>query len=109
MPIYDRPTKSLMADWAKEHLKPGKTFSKSDPARWFSDKYPNIKRNTVGMHVEGMSINNHVRKHHANIKPGSSHDLFFKLGSDNFRLWNPEIDGPPRYKPTSKTSALLVI
>jgi hypothetical protein len=63
MPIYDRPTKSLMADWAKEHLKPGETFSKSDPARWFSDKYPNIKRNTVGMHVEGMSINNHVRKH----------------------------------------------
>jgi hypothetical protein len=35
----------------------------------------------------------------ANIKPGSGHDLFFKLGSDNFRLWKIEIDDPPRYKP----------
>jgi hypothetical protein len=23
MPIYDRPTKSLISDWAKQHLTPG--------------------------------------------------------------------------------------
>lgn len=26
MPIYERPTKSFKADWAKDHLTPGQTF-----------------------------------------------------------------------------------
>jgi hypothetical protein len=98
MSIYERPTKSLMADWAKEALEPGQTFSKSDAIRWFAEYYPKIKRNTVMMHVEGMSINNRIRRHHPNIKPNSGHDLFYKLGPDKFRLWNPETDGQPRYK-----------
>jgi endonuclease len=98
MPIYDRPTKSLMADWAKAHLKPNQDFSKSDVVPWFAQHYPKIKRNTVGMHIEGMSINNPVRKHHPSIKPGSGYDLFFKLGPDRYRLWNPESDGQPLYK-----------
>ena len=75
MPIYARPTKSLMTDWVKEHLKPGQTFSRSDVSRWFLEHYPNIKRTTVNMHVDGMSTNNPNRKHHPSIKPGSGHDL----------------------------------
>jgi hypothetical protein len=98
MPIYDRPTKSLMAEWAKAHLKPNQAFSKSDVVPWFAQHYPKIKRNTVGMHVEGMSINNPIRKHHPSIKPGSGYDLFFKLGPDRYRLWNSESDGQPLYK-----------
>ena len=58
MPIYDRPTKCLMADWAKENLKPGQTFSRGDVVRWFEERYPRIKRTTVKMHVDGMSTNN---------------------------------------------------
>jgi hypothetical protein len=27
MPIYERPTKSFMTDWAKKHLSPGQTFN----------------------------------------------------------------------------------
>jgi hypothetical protein len=69
-----------MADWAKAHLKANQAFSKSDVVPWFAQHYPKTKRNTVGMHVEGMSINNPVRKHHPSIKPGSGYDLFFKLG-----------------------------
>ena len=65
MTIYERPTKLLMADWAKEFLKPGQTFGKAEVARWFAQHYPKIKRTTVNMHVEGMSINNPVRKHHS--------------------------------------------
>jgi Endonuclease NucS C-terminal domain len=98
MSIYERPAKSLMADWAKEHLTRGQTFKRSAAVQWFAEKYPKIKRNTVGMHVEGMSINNRVRKHHSNIKPGSGHDLFYKLGPDQFRLWVPESDPAPLYK-----------
>ena len=97
-PIYDRPTKSLMADWAKGHLVPNQTFSKSDVMRWFAEHYPKIKRNTVGLHVDGMSINSPNRKHSPSIKPGSRHDLFHKLGPDQYRLWSSESDGHPLYK-----------
>jgi hypothetical protein len=99
MAIYDKPTKRLMADWARDHLESGQVFSKQAPVGWFRENYPNIKSNTVGMHVEGMAVNNRNRRHHANIKPGSGHDLFFKLGPNRFRLWNAETDPPPRYKP----------
>jgi endonuclease NucS-like protein len=99
MPIYERPTKSFMKDWADEHLKPGQIFSKSDPIAWFAENYPKIKRNTVNMHVEGMAVNNAIRKHHPSIKPGTEYDLFFKLGPDRFRLWDPATDPAPLYKP----------
>jgi len=45
MSIYDRPTKALMADWAKANIAPDQTFSKLDAQRWFADHYPKIKRN----------------------------------------------------------------
>jgi hypothetical protein len=60
MPIYERPTKSLMVDWAKENLSPGQSAA----VQWFGKNYPKIKSNTVNMHVEGMAVNNPVRKHH---------------------------------------------
>jgi len=98
MPIYDRPTKTLMTEWANEHLRPGQFFGKPEPAAWFRNHYPDIKRNTVNMHVDAMSVNNHVRRHHPSIKPGSGHDLFFKEGPDRFRLWNKGTDPNPLYK-----------
>jgi Endonuclease NucS C-terminal domain len=106
MSIYERPTKSLMIDWAKEHVAPGQTFNKSAPMQWFADHYPKIKRNTVGMHVEGKSVNNRNRKHHPSIKPGSGHDLFYKLGPDQFRLWVPDSDPQPLYKDDIETQEL---
>jgi hypothetical protein len=50
------------------------------------------------MHVDGMSVNSRLRKHHPSIKPGSGYDLFYKLGPDQFRLWVPESDPAPLYK-----------
>jgi endonuclease len=68
MPIYDRPTKALMHDFAQERLKPGQQFGKGEAVAWFRERYPKIKPATVGMHVEGMAVNNPTfRKHHANI------------------------------------------
>jgi endonuclease len=98
MPIYERSTKLLMSDWAKQHLLPGQTFNKSTVVRWFSEHYPKIKSNTVSMHVEGMAVNNSVRRHHANIRSGSGHDLFYKQGPNQFRLWMKDSDPPPMYK-----------
>jgi endonuclease len=98
MSVYPRPAKSLMVDWAKEHLSLGQTFKKSAVVQWFAEHYGKIKRNTVNMHIDGMSVNNPTRRFHPNIKPGSGHDLFYKLGPDQFRLWDPASDPPPRYK-----------
>jgi hypothetical protein len=98
MSIYDRPTKTLMAEWAKQYLTQGKVFGKSDAVRWFAEHYPKIKSATVRMHVDGMSINNAIRRHHPAIRSGNGYDLFFKLGPDQYRLWVPETDPKARYK-----------
>lgn len=98
MAIYEKPTKTLMAEWAKEFLQPGVHFSKQQAVDWFKAHYPNIKANTVEMHVEGMSVNNRNRRHHPNIRRGSGHDLFYKEGPGRFRLWEPDRDSSPRYK-----------
>lgn len=98
MSIYERPTKSLMTDWASQHLIPGQIFGKADVSGWFSEKYPKIKSNTVRFHIDGMCTNNPDRKHQPKIKPGSGHDLFYKLGPEEFRLWNQESDPQPLYK-----------
>ncbi len=97
MPIYDRPTKTLMYEFAQEMLRPGQVFSAGDAVQWFSRKYPDIKSNTVSMHVKGMAVNDPSRKHHPSIYAGSGHDLFFKVGRGQFRLWNADLDPPPKY------------
>ena len=98
MPIYDRPTKVLMHEFAKQRLMPGQVFSRKDAILWFSEHYPDIKSNTVGMHVDGMSVNSSQRRHHPGIRPGTGFDLFFKLGPREFRLWDSDRDPAPLYK-----------
>ena len=98
MPIYEKSTKELMHDFTAHKLKPGQVFSRKDAVRWFADHYPDIKGNTVGMHVEGMSVNSRRRLHGPSIKPEAGWDLFFKLGPSEFRLWDPEKDPAPLYK-----------
>ncbi len=98
MPIYDKPTRELMHEFAAQELKPGQVFSRRDAVRWFADRYPDIKRNTVEAHVDGMSVRAPRRRHHPNIKPDAGWDLFFKLSPREFRLWDPENDPTPWYK-----------
>jgi hypothetical protein len=98
MSIYEKPTKTLMREFAKERLKPGQIFEKSDAVGWFAEHYPKVRPTTVQMHVEGMAVNSTVRKHHPNIRPGSEHDFFFKVGPGKFRLWVPDTDPAPIYR-----------
>ena len=98
MPIYEKPVRALMHDFAIQELKPGQVFSRRDAVRWFADHYPKIKSNTVEAHVDGMSVRAPRRRHHPNIKPGAGWDLFFKLSPREFRLWDPENDPAPWYK-----------
>jgi endonuclease len=87
-----------MHQFAQERLRAGQVFGKDDAIAWFREKYPKIKSNTVGMHVEGMAVNSQVRKHHANVKPGKDFDLFYKVGPGRFRLWDPATDPKPIYR-----------
>ena len=96
MAIYEKPTKELMLQFA-ETLAPGQTFDKGDAVRWFEQYYPKIKATTVQMHVEGMAVNANSRKHHQSIRPGSGHDLFYKVAPGRFRMWNPSTDSRPVY------------
>ena len=98
MSIYERPTKQLMHDFAKERLKRGQIFEKNDAVVWFREKYPKIKSKTVQMHVEGMAVNSTNRKHHPNIRPGTGFDLFYKLEPNRYRLWDKENDPKPVYR-----------
>ena len=98
MPIYEKPTRELMHEFAAQRLSLGQVFTRKDAVRWFADHYPNIKSNTVGLHVDGMSVNSSQRRHHPTIKPDAGWDLFFKLGPREFRLWDSENDPAPRYK-----------
>lgn len=50
------------------------------------------------MHVEGFATNNgRHRSHHSSIRPETGWDLFFKVGSGAFRLFEPENDPTPVY------------
>jgi len=98
MSIYDRPVKELLHDWAEETLWKGQTFSKNDAVEWFMDRYPKVKSNTVGLHIEAMSTNNgRNRRNHKNVYEGSGHDLFYKTGRGEYRLYDPERDPLPVY------------
>ena len=98
MPIYEKPTRELMHEFAAQNLKSGQVFSRKDAVRWFANHYSDIKDNTVGMHVEGMAVNSRRRRHSPSIKPDAGWDLFVKLGPSEFRLWDPEKDQAPLYK-----------
>ncbi len=90
---FETDSKELMHEFAAQKLKPGQVFSRKDAAHWFADHYPKIKGNTVGLHVEGMSVNSRSRRHNPGIRPDIGWDLFFKLGASEFRLWDPEKPG----------------
>jgi len=98
MPIYDRSTKVLLGEFAQQMLKPGQIFDKREAVAWFAKHYPKIKPITVAMHVDGMAVNSTNRKHHPNVRPGMGWDLFFKLPTGQFRLWDEKTDSPPMYR-----------
>jgi len=98
MPIYDKSTKELMKEWASENLISGQEFEKTEVVQWFREHYPRIKSNTVSMHVEGFATNNgRHRSHHNNIRSETGWDIFYKIGSGRFRLFNSETDPAPQY------------
>lgn len=100
MPIYDKPTKLLMRDFAEQCLQRDQIFGKDEAARWFAEHYPKINSTTAKMHVEGMSVNALSRKHHPHIRSDTGKDwnLFYKVAPGKFRLWDSDKDPQPIYR-----------
>jgi hypothetical protein len=97
--IYDQPSKVLMTQWTKEHLKPGQYYTRTQIVDWFMAAFPKYEsRASIAADVDSMTVNNLNRRHFPSVKPGSGHDLFYKEGPKQIRLWEPERDPAPRYK-----------
>ncbi len=104
MKIYEKPTQKLIEDFAKQTLTFDQRFCSEDVIRWFAKHYPKTKNSTIKKNIEGLSVNNpEHRCHHPHIKPDLGWDLFYKLGPNEFRLWNPEKDPAPLYGTESDT------
>lgn len=98
MATYDKPVRLLMREMVSEkHIVEGQIIRKEEVHAWFSSTYPKIKSGTISAHLIRMSTNATSRVHH-NIDPNGDDDLFFKIDSQQFRLFNSEIDPDPIYK-----------
>ena len=96
-----RKTRDFLWEFAKKELTPGTIFTPRDVLAWFEKNYPNEKDpTTVRAHIRGMATNNpNHRKNHPTIRPdtGDKWNLFYKIDSRHYRLYNPDTDPPPVY------------
>ncbi len=92
--IYDRPTRALLKDMLAEWaLKPGETFAAQRAVAWFAEHYPKLKAGSIHAHLVQASTNDRSRLHHPSTR--TTDDLLFKVGSREYRLYEPASDPPP--------------
>lgn len=93
--LNDKPVRLLMHDMASAFaLQPGQAFSRERAVQWFAEHYPNVKEGTVTAHLIRLSTNVRTRLQYAARDDGSD-DLFFKIDSSHFRLYEPGRDPIP--------------
>ena len=99
--IYDKPIRLLMKDMADAFaLQPGQSFTRQDAIDWFARHYPKIKGGAILCHLIRLSTNAPTRLHYK-AKPGED-DVFFKVDSSHFRLYNPAKDPAPIHDEVSR-------
>lgn len=92
--IYDKPTRSLLKDMLAEWaLDPGETFAARRAIEWFSRHYPKLKPGSIDAHLVQASTNDANRLHHP--ATNATDDLLFRVGSREYRLYDPRSDPPP--------------
>ena len=80
-----------MAEDLIEH--PDQQFKRQQAIDWFKEKYPDVSATTVGAQLARLSTNVRYRIHYS-PKPGED-DVFFKIDSQHYRLYNPDQDPKP--------------
>jgi hypothetical protein len=93
--LNEKPVRLLMKDMAADmRLKPGDVFTREQAVSWFGEQYPNVKEGTVVAHLVRLSTNALGRLHHS-LRPDGSDDVFFKIDSSRFRLYEAGKDPAP--------------
>jgi hypothetical protein len=96
--MYEKPIRALMRDMVKEFgLQPGQIISSDQVVNWYSKHYEKLKSSSIKAHLVMMSTNDKNRIHYTD-KP--ENDLFFKIGTGQFRLYEPNKDPAPIRKTT---------
>ena len=93
--LNDKPVRLLTKDMiVSMGLKPGETFTRDQAVQWFAKHYPNVKPGTVAAHLIRQSTNVPTRLQYS-AKADGSDDLFFKIDSTHFRLYEQGRDTTP--------------
>ncbi|MBC6445251.1 MAG: DUF91 domain-containing protein [Alphaproteobacteria bacterium GM202ARS2] len=99
--MASKTARDLLWEFAEKELTPGKTFSPRDAVVWVERHYPKrYKSSTIQLHVAGMATNNAGhRQHHPHIRPDTAEkwNLFYKIDSSHYRLYDPKTDPSPVY------------
>lgn len=92
--IYEKSTKGLLKDMVSDlGLKPGQVFTAARALQWFDTNYPKVKEGTIRAHLRQATTNDPSRLHHRPI--ADTDDLFVRVGSGQFRLYEAETDPAP--------------
>lgn len=92
--IYDKPTRALLKDMLAEwNLKPAETFTAQRAVDWFAKNYPKLKAGSIQAHLVQASTNDPSRRHHTSTN--TTDDLLFKVGSREYRRYEPGVDPAP--------------
>lgn len=84
------------------NLKPGDTFTRQQAAQWFKANYPNVKEGTVLAHL--IRLSNQASRHQYSPRQDGSDDLFVKVGTATFRLYQQGTDPAPLPPPVGERS-----
>jgi endonuclease len=96
--IYEKPTRVLLKDMvATWKLQPGESFNARRAVSWFADNYPKLKSGSIKAHLVQASTNDPSRLHHTSTN--STDDLLFRVGSREYRLYEPGKDPTPIHRP----------
>lgn len=91
--MYEKPIRALMRDMVKEFgLQPGQPINSNQVVDWFEKNYPKLKSSGIKAHLVMMSTNDKNRIHYTDKL---ENDLFFKIGTGQFRLYEPNKDPAP--------------
>jgi hypothetical protein len=74
-------------------LQPGQVFTTSRAIDWFKSHYPKLQPSSIRAHLVQASVNDRSRLHHPSTN--TSDDLFFKVDSGQFRLYEAGKDAAP--------------
>lgn len=103
--MYEKPIRTLMRDMVKDvGLKPGQIITSEEVVSWFSEHYKKLKSSSIKAHLVMMSTNDRNRIHYTD-KP--ENDLFFKINTGQFRLYEADKDPTPIRKDKSPDTTIV--